>query len=256
MERVIQTEPTVDAADDRSEQLTYKMTRQESLLVCRLMLRTLRETNNPYYVGMYADSFVDAARKQLGTLKKAEAAVGTLEWKEFSHKAAVAVEEGKPPSTIGSDFERWILAGGPEPDATAGKVNCFEMVLFSAYKGGFTSKKRIADIYNEGLKQWKATGSSRGVGDILEAELRTGNEYVFNPGDPKSPQPLPGDIVIFTRAKTHAAISRGTKDAKGRPEVISLWDRPNANKTVQETTIEELLLSLPSSVVKFWNPKW
>jgi hypothetical protein len=231
-------------------QSVEKMTREEALLACRLMLRHLRE-GHPIVWSSDARVFMDLTRKQAGALKKTEAAVGTLAWVPFNTGVATT-----DPSKLDSDFGKWILAGGPEPNTTTGKVNCWEMVMFSAFKGGFTTKARITGIYNEAVKQVKV-GTRTFVGDTIEVELRRGNEYVLDPKDPKTPDPLPGDIVIFSTAANHVAISRGTKDGSGRHKVVSHWPPPDGSYKTKETTIEELLPKMPpSTIVKFWSPKW
>lgn len=231
-------------------QTTDKVTREEALLSCRLMLRHLRE-GHPIVWSSDARVFMNLARNQLGTLKATEGEVGKLEWVPFSSQTAAS-----DPSKLKSDFGKWLLAGGPEPDKGTGKVNCWEMILFSAYKGGLTSKARIEGIYNEGVKQVQA-GARNSVGDTVEAELRRGKENILDLNNPKSPEPLPGDIVIFTTAANHAAISTGTKDGSGRHKIISHWPPPDGSYKTKETTIEELLGAMaPGTVVKFWSPKW
>jgi hypothetical protein len=228
------------------------VTKDEALLACRLMLRHLREGQKIAW-DTDARTFVNLSRGQLGALKKTEEEVGKLHWVPFNSGAAAS-----DPSQLQSDFGKWLLAGGPEPDAATGSVNCWEMVMFSAFKGKFTSKARIQGIYDEAVKQIKA-GTRSFVGDTIEVELRRGNEYVLDPADPKSPEPLPGDIVIFSKAKNHVAISRGTKDASGRHAIVSHWPPPDGDYKTKITTIEELLASplmAPGTVVKFWSPKW
>ena len=226
------------------------VTQDEALLCCRLMLRQLRDGKK---IAGDADVrvFLDMARSQLGVLKKTEGEVGKLQWVPFNTRAAAT-----DPSTLQSDFARWILASGPEPDAGTGKVNCWEMVMFSAYKGGFTTKARIKGIYDEAVRQVKA-GTRSLVGDTVEVELRQGKEYVLDPANSKSPEPLPGDIVIFNKAAGHVAISRGTKDRSGRHVIVSHWPPPDGDYKTKLTTIEELLphIDLPK-IVKFWSPKW
>ena len=227
-----------------------KVTREEALLACRLILRHMREGHAVVW-SSEGRVFMNLARGQQGTLKKAVGEVGKLEWVPFRTGTAVS-----DPSKLDSDFGKWILAGGTEPDAGTGKVNCWEMVLFSAYKGGFTSKARIDAVYNEAVKQVKA-GTRSFVGDTIEVELRRGKEYVLDLANPKSPEPLPGDIVIFTNAKNHVAISSGTKDGSGRHKIISHWPPPDGIYKTKETTIEQLLPAMiAGTTIKFWSPKW
>ncbi|MGA9770391.1 MAG: DUF4157 domain-containing protein [Blastocatellia bacterium] len=229
-------------------QTTHKMTRDEALLAYRLIVRTRAEGKTVTWPAD-AETFMNLARKQLGTLKQAEGLKGKLEWVQVTGEMV----EGRTPWE--SDFGKWLVAGGPEPDSTTGKVNCWEMVLFSAYKGGYIARKRIEDIYNEGVKKEK--DGTRIFPDTIVKELRRGNEYVLDPKDPNSPEPLPGDIVIFTEAANHVAIALGTKDGSGRHRIISHWPPPDGSYKTKETTIEELLaLMRPGNVVKFWSPGW
>ena len=231
-------------------QTKHKMTKAEARLACRLMLRFMRDGNFMVWISD-GEVFMNRARSQLGTLSKAEATKGKLEWVPFNTTGAVA-----DPSKLQSDFARWLLAGDKEPDATTGKVNCWEMVMFSAFKGGFISKKRMEDIYTEAVKQVKA-GNRTFVGDTIEVELRGSNEQVLDTTNPKSPEPLPGDIVIFSTAKNHVAISLGTKDGTGKHKIISHWPPPDGDHKTKQTTIEELLASMdPGQTVKFWSAKW
>ena len=232
--------------------LKAPVTPEEALLACRLMLRQMQEGGMMVVnLMMYAIDFISRARSQLGTLKKTQGEVGSLHWVSFNTSLAVS-----DPSKLQSEFARWLLAGGTEPDAATGKVNCWEMVMFSAYKGGFISKARMQSIYNEAVKQVKA-GTRSLVGDTIEVELRRGKEYVLDLKNPDSSEPLPGDIIIFTTAANHVAISLGTKDALGRHNIISHWPPPDGNYNTKQTTIEELLGKMPpGNVVKFWSPKW
>ena len=191
-----------------------------ALLACRLMLRRMREISL-VVVSLMSDaaSFLDQAEKQAGTLAATEQQVGHLGWVPFNTGAAVL-----NPSALPTEFGRWVLAGGPMPDKMSGKVNCWEMVLFGAYKAGYIDFARIKQIYDEAVANVKA-GKAALVGTTLEAKLRRGDEHVFDPSNPDLPAPLPGDLVIFKEAATHVAIATGTISA-GKHEVISLWNQP------------------------------
>jgi len=114
----------------------------------------------------------------------------------------------------------------------------------------------IKQIYDEAVANVKS-GKASLVGTTVEAKLRQGNENVFDPSNPDSPSPLPGDMVIFKEAATHVAIATGTVTA-GKHEVISLWNQPGNISTVQRTSIEDLLAVVGSSgrPVKFWSANW
>ena len=228
-------------------------TQEEALLASRLLLRHLREGGSIIpFTNDLAQQFIDRAKRQLGTLRSTEPQVGTLNWVPFSTGAAVS-----NPSALPTEFGRWILAGGREPHALSGSINCWEMVLFGAYKGRYITFPRIQQIYNLAVQNVRS-GRTRLVGDTVETELRRGNENIFNPTNPNSPKPLPGDIVIFNRAAVHTAIALGTM-ARGEQEVLSLWNRPNNISNVQRTTIEALLAEMgpgQGMPVRFWSAKW
>lgn len=101
----------------------------------------------------------------------------------------------------------------------------------------------------------------------LERLLRSGNEYVYDPGNPDSPRPLRGDLVIFKEAANHVALATGrdvsvtAPGGKGTPrktvQIVSHWPPPDGSYSVKITTIEALLAQMPGvSVAKFWSPIW
>jgi hypothetical protein len=219
-----------------------------ALLAVRLRLRSMREVVGPI---QDAASFLPQAEKQAGTLAETEKQVGHLQWAPFNTGAAVS-----NPSALPTEFGRWVLAGGPMPDKMSGVINCWEMVLFGAFKAGFITFARIQKIYNDAVANVKS-GKATLVGDTVEAELRGTAEQIFDPKNPDSPAPLPGDVVIFNKAATHVTISTGTVKG-GKHEVISLWNQPGAISTVQRTSIEDLLAVTGASgqPVKFWSANW
>jgi hypothetical protein len=223
-------------------QWQLKVTREEALLASRLILREMRDGKTVTWESQARD-FIVAARKQLGTLKGTETLVGKLEW------VPSAESEFKSPATAKSDFARWILAGGPVPTHTS-KMNCFEMILFGAFQAGSVSKARLQTIYQEAAEQ-----SDMDVPALVENKLCKSSKFTF---DPKSPEPLRGDIIIFNVIALHAAISLGTKDAQGKHEVINLVgsNDPTLGKTVEKTTIENLLPLAALSTVKFCTSSW
>jgi Domain of unknown function (DUF4157) len=223
--------------------------RSELLLACRLAVRHMQEIQVSISEEKL-ESFVSQARKQLGVLKATETQIQHLNWVRFDSGAAV-----NNPSALPTEFGRWVLAGTPEPNATSGKVNCWEMILFGAYKGKYITFARIKEIYELAVEKVKL-GQANRVGDTVESELRGGKENIFNPLQPNSPEPLAGDIVIFREAGDHTVLSLGTKNVSGNHEVLSLWNTPNNNFFVQKTTIEALLGASAPSPVKFWTPRW
>ena len=167
---------------------------QIARLACRLMLRRMRETSTKVVTLMSdAASFLDQAEKQAGTLAETEKQVGHLEWVPFNTTAAVS-----NPSALPTEFGRWVLAGGPMPDKMSGKVNCWEMVLFGAYKAGYLSLPRIKQIYDEAVANVKS-GKASLVGATVEAKLRRGNENAFDPSNPELTRATSGGSGHFQR---------------------------------------------------------
>ena len=228
-------------------------TTAEALLACRLFLRDLRagKSRIPYAPEYLARYYIGRAKEQLGTLAAAQQLVGHLNWVPFNTQAAV-----QDPTQLPTEFGRWILAGGPEPSALSGSVNCWEMVLFGAYRAGYLSRARITAIYTRAVAEVRA-GRASLVGTTVESSLRAGaGENVYDPTNPDTPRPLAGDLVIFQTAAGHVAISVGTQTSGGQHQVLSLWSMPGRNFQVQQTTVEALLAAGASRPVKFWSPTW
>jgi len=247
------TDAEIEATDEFKDymdskliwQWELKVSREEARLASRLILREMRDGKRVTWKSQ-ARGFALAARKQLGTLKETEKLVGKLEWVQSQES------EFKDPAAAQSDFARFVLAGGPEPKDTS-KMNCFEMILFGAFRGGMVTKDRVQKIYAEAAKQ-----SGMDVPAEIEKRLCRGSKRTFDPADPKSPEPLPGDIIIFDFIGLHAAISLGTKDASGKHEVINLVgsNDPTLGTKVNKTTIETLLPLAKLSTVKFCTSSW
>jgi hypothetical protein len=228
------------------------VTREEALLACRLLLRHMRE-GRPVDWEHGGRIFMNRAREQLGATGGVESLENQLEWVPFSSSTAVS-----DPSLLDSDFARWILAGEAEPDPSSGRLNCWEVILFGSYLSGYITESRIREIYNLAVENVR-TGVYTSVGDTVERELKASNEYTFDPADPDSPAPLTGDMVVFDRAASHAAISTGIVlpppyTNAGEHEILSLWT-PNSRR-VEKTTIEELLRNGAPTPVKFWSVNW
>jgi hypothetical protein len=229
-------------------------TQNEILLACRLILRDIREGKSfALYPMVDGPIYLQQARTQLGSMKGVAALENQLNWVPFNSGAAAT-----NPSQLQTEFGKWLLAGGPEPDAKIGLMNCWEAVLFGAYKAGYTTKSRLKAIYDLAVDNIRK-GLRQRVGDTVEAELKGSNEYIADPTNADSPWPLSGDIVVFNKAADHTGISTGKKYSApmiriGEHEILSLW-YPN-NKHVEKTTIEEMLRLGAPAPVKFWSAKW
>jgi hypothetical protein len=254
------SDATVQATDEYRSFLAHPLdpppaaTPEEALLGVRLLLRWIRDGNStiPFTGEWEAQEFLTRARRQLGALGGAEGLVGHLSWAPVDSKTTVAGD----PEAMHSEFTRWVLAGGERPKAMSGKMNCWEMVLYGAHPT-FITFPRIQEIYTRAVAAYN-NGTVKSVGDAVETELRGPNaEHIFTPGDLDSPEPLPGDMVIFNRAANHAAISTGIVTSTADHEVISLWTQPDNVATVQRTTIEALLPIVGDSrPVRFWSAQW
>jgi cell wall-associated NlpC family hydrolase len=125
-------------------------------------------------------------------------------------------------------------------------MNCWEMVLFAAYKAGCVTREWLTKLYGKttlsgnALSNWYANLPGR-----MASPIQT-YQGGWNSGLRR------GDIVFFNGA-SHVAIATGTKDRFGNDEVISHWI-PN-NRRVEVTTIQALRQRYPSHVT-FGRPAW
>jgi hypothetical protein len=242
---------------------------EEARLACRLLLRAMRE-HQPTVSGIYVYSpgvldaelshWLDIARSRLGTTATAEASVGTQTW------VAASAGDVTTPASAASEFTRWMLGGGNQPDPVTGQLNCWEMVLFSAFRSGHLDETRMRAIYTQS-RAAMTTGGPMAFPRTLERLLRSSSEYTYNPHDPSSPRPLRGDLVIFQEAANHVALATGRQingpatGGSGPPpkvvEIVSHWPPPDGSYHVKTTTIEALLGQMQGvSVAKFWSPIW
>jgi len=221
------------------------VTREEALLACRLILRAIREGRSVDW-DSGARVFLNRARRQFGTVEAIEPYVGTVPWSQQS------------PDLLGTDFGRWLLAGGNPPNVSSFTMNCWEIILFGASEKGYVSQSWLQNFYQQFVANLAATSAAGGNlldDQTIENALRASDEYTFDPANPDSPSPLAGDFVIFRTAVRHTAISLGTTTG-GKHNVISLWNRPGNSLFLQQTTIEDLLASGANTPVKFWSAGW
>lgn len=222
----------------------------EALLACRLILRDMRDQGN--CMSPTDDEllfWLERARSRLASTTTAEGAVGTLKW------VAASATDVQSPSTAASEFTRWMLAAGNKPDPATGQLNCWEMVLFSAYRAGHLSEATMRGIYTRAKAAMSGSGGAMAFPRTLERALRSSNEYIYNPADPNTPRPLRGDLVIFKEAAAHVALATG-RQVGGQIEIVSHWPPPNGDHHVKITTIELLLPRVGVTVAKFWSPIW
>jgi len=234
-------------------QWQHKMTRQEALLACRLILRRLREGEHVSWERDAAD-FMSRARKQLGTLKETEKLVGKLAW------VGASWTQFASPTTAESDFTRWLLADKPEPTDLS-KMNCWEMILFGAFRARIVDKAWIRNTY-QSAAAWTIRRPDLATAPPAEIENQlcgVSSTVTFKPTatEPGSPEPLPGDIIIFNAIENHAAISLGKTMIGGDHLVISLHASPAApHNQVEMTTLEQLLTDTGLTSARLCRAPW
>lgn len=211
----------------------------EILLACRLMLRAMREGTR-ITVAANGREYLDYARAQIGSSDAAEALDGELNWNPTY------------PGRSNTDFGAWLLDGGPVPDASTGVMNCWELVMFSAYRAGYATEAGLRRVYQAFAHDLANIDVNTSIANF-ETALRRGDEYVYDPSNADSPKPLEGDIVIFNNLGAHVAVATGGSNAAGEVEIMSLWTQNS--RSVYRTTIEELLRSA-SGPIRFYSPNW
>ncbi|MFD9293315.1 hypothetical protein ACFWBV_34720 [Streptomyces sp. NPDC060030] len=181
-------------------------------------------------------------------------------------------------------FTQWLFASGPEP-GSEGVMNCWEAVLFSAYRAGVVDKvwlTHIHEIAAEAAVQAGENVQDRGNDpDMVWAfhvyytsfrrSLFRGDlsEYIIDNEGGFSGPDIPAGELVFFDVSAHVAISMGTRDAAGRQKVLSMWiyprsvhlggrfDELHSYGYFQETSVEELIEGLgPGVVVEFAAPSW
>ena len=110
-------------------------------------------------------------------------------------------------------------------------------------------------IYTRARAAMSGPGGAMAFPRTLERELRSSQEYIYDPADPNTPRPLRGDLVIFKEAAAHVALATG-RQVGGGIEIVSHWPPPNGDHHVKLTTIEALLPKVGVQVAKFWSPIW
>ena len=222
----------------------------EAMLACRLMLRHLQQVVGPFLLDdAMLMSWLDVARSRGAMTETAEKTVGTQGW------VKVTPADVNNPGAADSEFTQWMLGGGSVPNPKTGKLNCWEMVLFSAYRAGVLSEAAMRGFYTRAKAQMTKSGDVMDFPRTLEQEMRGSAEQTYDPADKSTPRPLRGDLVIFKEAASHVALATGNL-VGGQVEVISHWPPPDGKHTVKTTTIEALLPATKVKVAKFWGPSW
>ena len=116
-----------------------------------------------------------------------------------------------------TDFSHWAMEATEDPTFTISSttvLNCWEMVLWTAYKMKVLTWAWIHDAYMYSGADWA---------DELAKRLTPKSAASYNRAT-KSPKPRRGDIVLFDGI-SHVAVATGREDASG-PHIYSFWPPP------------------------------
>lgn len=188
-----------------------------------------------------------------------------------------------------NDMALWLHGKGPEPNEQS-TMNCWDAVLFSAYRAGVIDKPWIVHLYdtaasvvaekafryvdprtNSYIPRYEpgrygqiCEPPQATFGDALIEGMASGplQRYMIDPATGFGHPDIPAGYIIFMNgANGHVAISLGTRDAQGRLEVLNHWIFPRtlpnqpAVGFMQPTTIEEIDYGY-NRVIEFAAPKW
>jgi hypothetical protein len=233
----------------------WRFTEDDAVMACRLAIRTLRQGGAAGASGhVPGEDLMRRARAQGAAAGGVEGQVNSLEWVPFSSGLAA-----RDPARLDSEFARWLLvAGDAQPSSTSGKMNCWELLLYGAFRAGVTSEAQLRAGYARAVAGVRSGACTR-VGQTFEEATRASAPVRYHEGRADSPRPLRGDIVVFQSATVHACIATGSvvrNSATGveECEVISLWTLNG--RRVERTTIEALARSATDRPIRFWSSRW
>jgi hypothetical protein len=206
-----------------------------------------------------------------------EGMVGTLKWRGGSGPDPSSGYQVSEKTSWGhqNDFAKWIRGNGLEPDASS-TMNCWEGVLFIAYKAGVIAKSWLVEIHNAAAQAGNKVGGDPGVdayNNVLKQRMNY-NQRKPVPFDKKTGKRqgnIPAGSIIFINGLAHVVLAKGTKTSDGRHKVLSLWVLPAPGPTIdkltgqvkwtrsevgvlQDTTLEEV--SDPAQPVEFAPAPW
>ncbi len=203
--------------------------------------------------------FDEATRKAVDAFQIAQgwtpSGVGPMTWEAIDDKIRLKVADqmdtladpasptravwhgsGNDPTL--TDFSAWAMAKKEQKFTvtSATKINCWEMVIYAAYKAGAVPWSKIHDIYTyAGPTPWYEELAKR-----LAVNSKTWDRAT------KLPKPRRGDIVMFDGA-SHVALATGVVDAAGT-HIQSFWPPDDITflaggtpDRVKDITIERLL---------------
>lgn len=153
-------------------------------------------------------------------------------------------------------FATWASKENPNAEPSNMTMNCWEAVLWSAYKSGSVDRQWIHNLYKS------KTSLKEGWVDLLS--FKSTRKPYPGPGD-NQPKPQRGDIVFFN-GMNHVALATGIGS-----EIYSFWPPPDTPfklggipDKVRKMTIEELtnewwpkkMNTNKKPKVEFGTPAW
>ena len=174
------------------------------------------------------------AIKNERVINNAEQLVGHLDWSGPSGPDGTGqIDTGSQIGRGPNAFAVWVRGGADPTDASG--MNCWEMVLYSAWRSGAVSKAWIVQIHTDATAANNAVAAPpTAYHDVIAARLNYGAAAAVPAGA------VPRGNIVFFNGVDHVAISTGVLLGTGRHEVISLWQVPNNNYATQRTSIEDL----------------
>ncbi len=145
------------------------------------------------------------------------------------------------------DFAIWIRGGADPTDLSA--MNCWEMVLYSAWRSGAVTKAFLVQVHTNAAAAYNANGG--GVGAKTGAYYTVlGNAMGINTAAPWAGGAIPRGDVIFFGGLAHVAISTGVVTVPAAEhEIMSLWIFPAIPGHVnQRTTVEDMNVEITNLV--------
>jgi len=221
----------------------------------RTFLDNVSTWNSVYY-----STFM--ARIKTGRLlATGQANVGNFRWRGGSGPDPAQNYQVRTTTAWGhaDDFARWIRDPVNNPVPTnASVMNCWEGVLFLAYRAGLVDLAWLQQIH-----QAAATAGNTNTGNAqakahayyaaLERSLYSGSRTrVTFDGTGRSSPDIPAGRILFINGMDHVLLAKGTRDGTARQQVLSLWIFPahlpamvllnqlNSYGVLQDTTLEEV----------------
>jgi hypothetical protein len=202
-------------------------------------------------------------------LKTGQAMVGKLKWRGGSGPDTSKKYQIDENTNWGKEnnFAKWINGPGPEPGAPDDTMNCWQGVLFMAYKAGVVKKSWLVKIHQDAAKKGEAASDVSVYYDALEANMHSGSltAVPFDSVKKVRTGPVPAGNIIFIDSLDHVVISKGKTDPNGKNEVLSLWILPAPGKplggwtgnevgVLQDTTLEDV--STDKNKVEYAPAPW